>query len=171
MENKDSHYNVQDNVQVRPVGLSDLEKLAEMTLYLVEKSGHTIDAATRELMRDVFISRKTLDMQKPGAMKTVLAVNGNDIITGFVEYIHDKNIIEIDSLYVEKEYQNMGVAKALVRHVEVEAQNVNAKEINVVAVGDAVGFFKKTGFAMVNPPEENQNDERFLVAMTLVVGR
>lgn len=55
----------------------------------------------------------------------------------------------LDFMYVHKDFQRQGVAKALLTELENYAHSKNIKELNSIVSKTALGFFQKYGFEKV----------------------
>lgn len=86
---------------------------------------------------------------------TVVAIE-NEIITGFGDIAQNGYL---DRLYVHKDYQNMGVARAI---CDVLENAVNADKIITHASITAKGFFEKRGYKVV----KEQSVERKEILLT-----
>lgn len=70
----------------------------------------------------------------------------NNSITGFAS-VEDNGYL--DFMYVHKDHQRKGIAKALLAELERYAKEKNIKEINAVVSHTARGFFEKHGWEKI----------------------
>ena len=70
----------------------------------------------------------------------------NNIIAGFAS-LEDNGYL--DFMYVHKDFQRHGVAKALLTELENYAYEKNIKEVNAIVSKTAFGFFEKHGWIKI----------------------
>lgn len=72
-----------------------------------------------------------------------------EIIGGVAAYIFYGSI-QIDILWVKKEYRQKGIGKALIQHLESIAKNKKLKMISVATMDgwNNINFYKKQGFSV-----------------------
>lgn len=75
-----------------------------------------------------------------------LVVENNGVIAGFADMTLEGYL---DRLFVHKEYQRQGIAKALVDTLEAEARRLGLNEISTEASITAKPFFEQSGFEVV----------------------
>jgi GNAT superfamily N-acetyltransferase len=164
MGNKMKNEPATESLLVRPADIADLGQLAELNLQLLAKAGHSLSEGNYEALRHAFIDRTVDTLYKPDETgpKTLIAVNGADIINGFVEYEYAENYMEITSMYAHEKNRKIGTQ--LVSQVVSEARQKKINQIYVEAFDDVVGFYQKMGFTEINPDPEKR-----LIPMCLVL--
>ncbi|CAM4422971.1 GNAT family N-acetyltransferase [Paenibacillus typhae] len=75
-----------------------------------------------------------------------LVVENNGVITGFADMTLEGYL---DRLFVHKDYQRQGIAKALVNTLETEARGLGLTEIRTEASITAKPFFEQAGYKVV----------------------
>jgi putative acetyltransferase len=88
----------------------------------------------------------------------IVAINHN-IITGFASLT---NTGEVDNMYVHKDFQRLGIASALLHHMELKAIILGFNELTTDASITAYPFFLKQGFTITEEYIKQRNGVDFL---------
>jgi N-acetylglutamate synthase-like GNAT family acetyltransferase len=99
--------------------------------------------AIRALVR--MFPKQLVQHDLPRASSFFVAVAGGQVIGCCALQIYSKRIAEVRSLAVHPDYQDRGVASALVERARQRARERGVKEI--FAVTSQIGFFQRLGFS------------------------
>lgn len=96
----------------------------------------------------------SLDGMKADDRYLLVVAEDNNQVVGFVSAVKilgciDKSYIEITCLVVSSKYQNKGVGKLLLGHIEILGKNSNIEKFSVTSGAHRIGahdFYRKNGY-------------------------
>lgn len=147
-----------ENVRIIKVTLNDigeLQKIGKQTFFETFSWGNTEENMTKYLQEGFSVKKLTAELTNPGSEFYFARLDGN--IIGFLKLnfgqsqteLKDEGAVEIERIYVLKEYQGKKVGQALYEKAIDIAVEKNADYV-WLGVWDqnprAISFYKKNGF-------------------------
>ncbi len=113
----------------------------------------------KSFISDVIENESFKEGVRNGTFKTFITTTDDNIV-GVMTLRNETHIM---LAFVQKDYHNQGIGKALFEHVlhEISATNNSASTITVNASPYAVGFYEKLGFTATSE-EQEKHGIRFL---------
>lgn len=144
-------------ITIKPAGLNDIETihtLAHHTWRIVYKE--IIIADQMDYMLEMMYSHQSLQYQLEKQKHTFIIAYDDDKPVGFAAYFpkYDiaPSIYRLDKLYVLPDQHGKGIGKKLIDHIIIEIQPLGCSllELTVNRKNNAVSFYEKLGFIIVN---------------------
>jgi hypothetical protein len=142
-----------DDITIRPARQADLEQLSEFYLQSFAVLGMSITPAMYRACQDGFINHMIPRMENPDDFDAyvALAVNKDDIVTGYIEYsiLDEAKLIQIE--WMQAKEPRHGIGTGLIDYVIQEGRRRKLEKIYVDAIDNAFAFYQKAGFIRFDP--------------------
>lgn len=150
------------NIAIKPVSLNDINQLQEIsrqTFHETFSAGNTEENLQKYLEEGLSIEKLTAELSDSNSQFNFATID--DKVVGYLKLnsgqaqteLKDDRALEIERIYVLKEYHGKGVGQVLYEHAIQTARQLNT---NYVWLGvweenpRAINFYKKNGFVGFN---------------------
>ncbi len=106
-----------------------------------------------EYVADGTILKREDDEVATNIRSYIVAKEGEKLIGYLALHIHTKDLAEIRSFIVDKDYRNKGIGTVLVHEAKAEAKALGVRRILTLTYENLKGFFHKEAFHEVNKAE------------------
>jgi len=81
----------------------------------------------------------------------IMAIDENMVVGVARLQFPEENIAQLRYMAVDKRFQNKGIGKKIVSHMEEVAQKNNAEKLMLHARDNAIGFYQALGYVITEP--------------------
>ncbi|MEA1909810.1 MAG: GNAT family N-acetyltransferase [Patescibacteria group bacterium] len=143
---------------VRKVNLDEIETVFAVT---AEAYLHPYDSEDK-VISAVNENSKLTESVESGDINIFVAVIDDKII-GAVRYVTKDDITHLSKLVVLKDYRNKGIAKELVRMVELEAKKLNSTKVTLdfMQEKNLRPYYEKLGYTVTEIREHGNHHDVF----------
>lgn len=160
------------NVILRPCNLTDLDELRQIAYQTYDDTFRDMNTpANMQTYLDMAFDRDKLKSELSNPQSTFFFLYKDDELAGYVKLnegeaqtdLNDPQALEIERIYVKKEFQGQGLGKVLMQNAIEIAQN---KKMRWVWLGvweknaNAISFYQRSGFRVIGTHDFYMGEER-----------
>jgi ribosomal protein S18 acetylase RimI-like enzyme len=161
-----------EEFRIRPCDMSDLETLRNLAWQTYDDTfRHFNEPANMDAYLASAFTREKLQEELGNPHSTFYFLLSEGVVAGYLKVndaaaqtdLHDAHSLEIERIYVKRDYQGLGLGKALLEKA-MDVARERKKTFVWLGVweknGNAIAFYKKMGFSQVGTHDFSMGTER-----------